>query len=556
MFAYKEYQKKTLEALQEYLRLTREMGAKKAFVYLTERVYHHVEQLPDLPYVCLKVPTSGGKTVMACGALTLVAEEWLRQERCLALWLVPTEPIRAQTLRALRDRQHPYRQVLETAFEGRVTALDVEEALSMPRALLDSETVIIVSTLAAPRIGETDKRRLYAQNGSLMAHFDGVPDDLLKRLECYKDSDKPIPSLANVLKLRRPVVIMDEAHNARTELSFETLARFDPACILEFTATPAQGPRPNPSNVLCQVSASELKAEEMIKLPIHLETCADWQQTVLSAINKRRELETLAQAEREAGGSYLRPLVLLQAQKRNEELTVEVVYNCLKDLGVPEHEIAIETGERQDLKDKNVFSSACPVRYIITVDKLREGWDCAFAYVLCSVRDIGSRTAVEQVLGRVLRMPEAKRRQRKELNNAYAFVTSRQFADTARALDVIAEALEANGFTRFEARQEVEQTAMELGGLFGTLQRPVPPSERGERLEIPQLALWVDGEWEPVNEDHLLQADWNLALCDPALCEEEFSLTVRREHYDVDVNTQGRASVRWVEEDFAPELQA
>ena len=43
----------------------------------------------------------------------------------------------------------------------------------------------------------------------------------------------------------------------------------------------------------------------------------------------------------------------------------------------------------------DLASRACPVRYIITVQALREGWDCPFAYVLCSVQTIRSATAVE-----------------------------------------------------------------------------------------------------------------------------------------------------------------
>ncbi len=58
-----------------------------------------------------------------------------------------------------------------------------------------------------------------------------------------------------MLRLRRPLVIVDEAHNARTELSFETLSRFDPSFILEFSATPDT--ERQPSDILYSVSAAE-----------------------------------------------------------------------------------------------------------------------------------------------------------------------------------------------------------------------------------------------------------------------------------------------------------
>lgn len=69
---------------------------------------------------------------------------------------------------------------------------------------------------------------------------------------------------------------MDEAHNARTPLTFDTLQRVHPAVIIEFTATPNTS-ETNGSNILYHVSAAELKAEEMIKLPIILTEHAHWQ---------------------------------------------------------------------------------------------------------------------------------------------------------------------------------------------------------------------------------------------------------------------------------------
>ena len=541
-FGHKKYMVDCLDRLGEYVHLCAEMGAKKAFVYIAGTPYQEVEKLPGLPYVCFRVPTGGGKTVMGCRAISVLANELSPASRAIVLWLVPTDTIKTQTLNAMKDRTHPYRQLLDVETEGRVSPMDVTEALSMPQGTAQSDTVIIVSTLAAPRIGDTDQRKIYEQNGSLMSHFSDLPESVLGRLERYDDSSKPVPSLANLLRLYRPIIIMDEAHNARTQLSFETLARFDPSFILELTATPVQHPLQNPSNVLCSVSAAELKAEEMIKLPIELESHSDWEQTMLSAINRRRELEGIAQQECDAGGDYVRPIVLFQAQKRNEDLPVAAVWEELKRLGLPEHEMAVETGERSDLANQDLFSPSCPIRYVITVDKLREGWDCSFAYVLCSVREMSSRTAVEQILGRILRMPNATRRQHDELNRAYAYVTSQQFADTSRALDIIAQALEGNGFTKFEARQAVEQKAMELDGLFATDPRPPTPAERREIFAVPQLALELDGELEPFSAD-LLHTGWNLAKCSARLSEEEFSLAGRRETAVVDVNQQGRTTI-------------
>ena len=105
----RQYQERSLDALESYLRLAAEHGAKMAFLHQTERPYRAVPQLPGLPYICLRIPTGGGKTLMACHALGIATTEFLQAERAVCLWLVPSNTIREQTLAALRDRRHPYR---------------------------------------------------------------------------------------------------------------------------------------------------------------------------------------------------------------------------------------------------------------------------------------------------------------------------------------------------------------------------------------------------------------------------------------------------------------
>jgi len=421
---------------------------------------------------------------------------------------------------------------------------------------LDVGTAIIVSTLAALRVGDIEERKVYEPNGALLGHFESLPDALAAPLERYENG-KPVPSFANVMVLRRPVIIMDEAHNARTPLSFDTLARLNPACILEFTATPVQPPDPNPSNVLVQVSAYELKAEHMIKLPIRLETRRDWKEAITAAVSQRAGLEELARAEREATGEYLRPIVLLQAQprsKRGDTITVESVKACLNELGVAEDHIAIETGELREVKEwegrhkKSLFDEVCPIRFIITVQALREGWDCPFAYVLCSVAEMGAQTAVEQILGRVLRMPKARRKQNDALNHAYAFVTSQRFTQAAQAVEGLATALEANGFGRFEAQTEITPVqpslASELGPLFAPTQvsdfARRTPAERGEIFWLPQLAFWSDDDLLPVPEGRELEFEWRLSNYDAGLSETEFPAAGPTDKaFEVDVTEQG-----------------
>jgi len=463
MLDLKGYQQRTLDSLHLFFAECRKHGDPgTAFVLSTKTTlgrsipYNEVLDLPGLPYVCLRIPTGGGKTLLAAHAVGMTATELLRTDSSVVLWLVPSNTIRDQTLKTLRDRRHPYREALESGL-GSVEVMDVSEALSAPRARYDDATVVIVATVQAFRVEETEGRKVYEDNGSLLSHFSGLPPESLDGLERFEDGT-PRRSLANVLRLRRPVVVVDEAHNSRTPLSFRTLARFAPACILELTATPNMEPSDEnpPSNVLHTVSAAELAAEDMIKMPLQLVNRSDWKESVADAVKTRAALEEIGRKERGATDEYIRPIVLLQAEpdrKNAPTVTVEMLRNALlEDHRIPVEQVRVATGEKDELGDEDLSSPSSPVRFVVTKQKLREGWDCPFAYVLCTVAETHSRVAVEQLVGRVLRLPRAKRKQHAELNKAFVFSCVESFSGAVQSMT---DALVKNGFERQDAEDLV-----------------------------------------------------------------------------------------------------
>lgn len=470
MFTLKDYQQDALDSLRDYFdEFERTRSPRRAFYEITRRnfdyelPYNTVRGLEAMPYLCIRIPTGGGKTVVACHAVRVASEHLLHADRAVVLWLVPSNTIRDQTLKALKDRQHPYRQALETSL-GEVSVLDIAEALNVSRATLNNTTTIIVSSIQTFRVGDTDLRKVYEGDGALLAHFQDVPHAALAGLETLEDGTVR-KSLANLLRMRRPVVIVDEAHNARSPLSFETLARFDPSCIIEFTATPDK--ERNPSNILHTVSAAELNDAEMIKLPIRLEARPNWKELLADAIAMRAALEKIALDEERERGEYIRPLMLIQAQPRRanqETLTPAIVKQCLRsDFHIPENQIIIATGEERGLDDiEDILARTCEARFVITVQALREGWDCPFAYVLCSIAEMHAATAVEQLVGRILRLPRAARKAHAELNMAYAFATSQGLQNALKALEY---ALEQNGFERQEVKDLITRAYAPAPGL-------------------------------------------------------------------------------------------
>tara|TARA_R110002020_G_scaffold126738_4_gene284594 strand:- start:1917 stop:4574 length:2658 start_codon:yes stop_codon:yes gene_type:complete len=472
VFSLKTYQLQTLARLRRFLEKTVELNdADTAFYSLTKRPFFQPPGLPGLPYVCLRVPTGGGKTILAAHSIAVAADAFLRCDNPTVLWLVPSDTIREQTLATLSDRTHPNRRALADRFGENVRVMTIQDALYAKRADYDGGAVVIVATIQAFRVEKTEGRKVYEANGELMDHFSGIANEQRAVLEAGPSGD-PLPSLANVLRMRRPMVIVDEAHNARTDLSFDTLGRLSPSLIVEFTATPVTPEEHKPekgiyaSNVLHHVSAAELKAEEMIKLPVILRGRADPRDTISDAMAWLDELSATARAEENMTGEFVRPVMLVQAEPRSKDRSTlhadEVKKLLVEDFRVPEEHIAIATGDSKGLDGVDLFDRDCKVRFIITQQALKEGWDCSFAYVLCSVAEQKSARAVEQLLGRVLRLPHAKRKHHEDLNRAFAFATTTSFQNAANTLR---DGLVNNGFERVEAQTLVRAVAEPLHGL-------------------------------------------------------------------------------------------
>jgi type III restriction enzyme len=461
-FSLKTYQKDTLGELRAYLDDARVYGAKDAFIRARNEdvrpgfraAYHEIDGLQEVPYVCLRVPTGGGKTLLAAYSIPIAGETYLDQEFPATLWFVPTKIIQQQTVDAMKDENHPYRVALDDAFGGRVRVFDSSEITQIrPSDLVDSACVI-VSTLAAVRIEDTESRHFYAHNEAFEPFFRSIPANTLG-LE-RDESGRIKFSFANLLHLKRPVVVVDEAHNARTALSFASLARVNPACIIEFTATPDRDPRTG-SNVLHSVSAKELRDEAMIKMPIVLTEHRTWEDAVHGAIVEREALAAVARD----GNDAVRPIVLLQAQNRDRDVNVDrLLAHLLENEGIDRDRIAVATGDQRELDGIDLFAPDCRIDFIVTVAALREGWDCSYAYVLCSVADLRSATAVEQLLGRVLRMPFATRRTEPALNKAYAHVVSQSFIEAAQSLQD--RLVEKMGFDADDFLDTIEPGAPDL----------------------------------------------------------------------------------------------
>lgn len=492
MFALKDYQEKALTALDGFFFKLRTAGldaAWRACAPLHEKqgqqwqAAYDATMMGDVPAVCVRIPTGGGKTFLAAHAVAHAGKTLRDTAAPVALWLVPSDAIRSQTLAALSTPRNPCREALTQHFGERVRVCALDDLPTVGPQEVGSSAVIIVATIQSFNVKDKTIRTVYSFDEALAPHFQGLTPQQENRLGKVTEADiaaqryltaadlgRVKASLANWLTLHQPIVVVDEAHNNRTEQAFRTLRDLSPACVIELTATPMAD-----SNVLFHVGAQALANEEMIKLPIVLmEHPTGWKDAVRDAILTRDRLEGLAAKE----ADYIRPVLLFQAEDVNGEANVDVLLAYLTSPDgekLNRRQIAIATGEQKELDGITLAEPTCPIRYVITVKALKEGWDCPFAYVLCSLQDMKSGKDVEQLLGRVLRMPYARARQQPEMGKAYAHVVSMA---TARAADALVDRLVNNmGFERYEAQAAIQpvQTAFPLPD-DGT-QRPLLPVE-------------------------------------------------------------------------------
>src|SRR5213594_4292669 len=165
----KIYQKETLDRVRVYLgalhelrekdRKAREIDADlgidwatKAWEKVCSRTCHPRRNglREPLPSFCLKIPTGGGKTFLATKTIDLINTHFRKSNRGLVLWVVPTTQIYNQTLAALKDRDHPYRQTLDNASGARTLILERTQQFT-PGDVKENLCVLMLMLPAAAR---------------------------------------------------------------------------------------------------------------------------------------------------------------------------------------------------------------------------------------------------------------------------------------------------------------------------------------------------------------------------------------------------------------------
>ena len=465
----KSYQKKVIADLTRYLELLNEtqnyMTAFEQFwrEKSAPALGRYQNVIPGVPNLCFKVPTGGGKTFIACNAVRPIFDALPATKTKAVVWLVPSDAILTQTAKALKDTSHPYRQKIDVDFGGRVEVYTKQELLNgqnfNPTAVTEQLSVMVLSYDSFRGRGK-EGLKAYQENSNLAAFAKvlGKPDSPIEKAD--------ETALFQIINQLNPLVIVDESHHARSELSLEMLENFNPCFVLDLTATPKKE-----SNIISYVDAVQLKNEHMVKLPVIVYNRDSQSEVLIDAIDLRNKLEEIASAEYAKTGKYIRPIALFQAQPKGKEdaTTFEKLRDKLVDAGIPAEQIAIRTADVNELKNVELMSLSCPIRYIITVNALKEGWDCPFAYILASLANKTSQVDVEQILGRILRLPHTSQHTQSALNMSYVLTSSNDFNNTVAH---IVKGLNSAGFSDKDYR-------------IGESAKPQVPEQPAEQSTLP-----------------------------------------------------------------------
>lgn len=402
------------------------------------------DEITGVPNITIKVPTAGGKTYIACRALKHIFQTYSNDKPKVVVWFVPSDPILKQTYNNLRNPNHPYRRALDVDFGNKVNVVDKESALVgqniHPTQLKENLTIFVLSVQSFAS-NNKDGRKARRENENLAEH-----------VSSYTYSDKMLTnadetSLLQVIAQLNPVMVIDESHNFESsELRIDLKKEINPSFIFNLTATPKEN-----SNIISFVDAMQLKVENMVKLPIIVYNHKTTTDVIANAITLQHSLECKAKQHQKQGGKYIRPIVLFQAQPKlsDDNITFDKIKEKLIEGGIPEEQVKIKTANKDEIKNIDLMSDSCEVRYIITVNALKEGWDCPFAYILASLANKSSKIDVEQILGRVLRLPYTQKQPEELLNLSYVFTCSADFQDT---LSRIVESLNNAGFSKRDFR--------------------------------------------------------------------------------------------------------
>lgn len=491
-----------------------------------------------VPNITLKVPTGGGKTWLAVKSTSMILNKYLGKNTGFILWIVPNEAIYTQTLKNFKDRDHPYRQAFDRTAAGRVKILTKDSRLNA----IDVQTHLCVMVLMLQSANRQTKEtlRIFRDRGDVHGFIpeESEQDQHAELLKQIKNLDhyggglmaNIMHSLGNALRIIRPIVVMDEGHRATSDLARKTLYGFNPCFVLELTATPKDNPKKSQyANLLTEITGRELDLEGMIKMPINIDPRenSDWKDTLNAAVDKLNSIKKDAIKFQADSNRYIRPIMLVQVERTGKDQlesgyihALDVRQWLMKSGSFKAEEIAIKTAEQNDLsqpENQDLLDPQNQIRVIITREALQEGWDCPFAYVLCSLAAKHNLSGMTQLVGRILRQPYAEKTKVESLDQCYVFAHQPQ---TTELIESVKNGLEKDGLGDLVVGVSVNNSGEQSATKQKINRRP---EFKSEKIYLPKVLKIEDKNIRELDyeTDVALGIDWR--DYDPSTIANEIS---------------------------------
>lgn len=336
------------------------------------------------PEVVADLATGVGKTFLMSSLIDYCAEQGVRH----VLVVTPGSVIQAKTLANFDAASGKY--VAGADHEPFIVTPENFQSGSVATALRDDDVLKVfvfnVHQLISPKQKNSRKVRETDQNlGDALYDFLEKADDLL--------------------------VISDEHHlyHENAKAFSGAIRDLNPLALVGLTATPAESDIPN---VVFQYTLGEAIADQHVKVPVIVYRKDGTK-------DERTQLHdacTLLRLKEAAYSKYVsvtpdapnvKPVLFVVASNIEHATEVGQVLAGTDFIGDEKAvlEITSESSDEALAALAAVEAPDSPIRAIVSVNKLKEGWDVRNIGVIVALRRLASQSLTEQILGRGLRLP-------------------------------------------------------------------------------------------------------------------------------------------------------
>ncbi|GAA4902594.1 hypothetical protein GCM10023237_22410 [Streptomyces coeruleoprunus] len=213
------------------------------------------------------------------------------------------------------------------------------------------------------------------------------------------------------------VVIADEHHVYRSDAKkfHEAVRDLEPRALVGLTATPDETDRKVPGRIVFEYSLAEAIADQLVKVPVIVyreDGHTDVRTQLADACHLRKvKEETTREWAENNGRPMVNPVLFVVCQSIEEATEAADTLAGPGFIGEPGAVLQITSGSKEDALEAlaGIENPDSPVRAVVSVNMLKEGWDVKNISVIVALRTLASETLTEQILGRGLRLPYGER---------------------------------------------------------------------------------------------------------------------------------------------------